>query len=719
METREMAGLSSDRPDERRATECHADGRPGSGILIDRELSWLEFNQRVLEEAQDPTVPLLERVKFLAIFSSNLDEFFMIRVADLKRQLRPGDHLPGWADSQPGDASPAEILAAVAARVHQLVDEQHRCFLEEVQPLLAAEGVRIVRPKDVTPEQGAMLEDYFHRTVLPVVTPLAIDPSHPFPHIANRALCLVVSLRPVEASLLPSASVAIVHIPVQVLPRFIRLPAAPGVHSFMLLEDVIRMNLPRLYHGYEILSAHAIRVTRDADLPLRRREDDDLMTTIQESLRDRRMGTAVRLQYDPDLPADVLARLVDELELDPADLYAGEGFTAFTDLAQLYSAVDLPRLKDRPLVPVSVAAFDQAPDVWTAIRHGDVLVHHPYHAFEAVTRFVQAAAEDPAVLAISMTLYRVSPTSPIARALTLAAEGGKEVAVLVELQARFDEEANIQWARALEEVGAHVVYGLVGYKTHCKACLVVRREGDVIRRYCHLATGNYNVRTGGVYSDLGLFTCRETFGEDLTELFNLLTGYTRPVQFHHLVVAPTGLREALVAKIRREADHARAGRPARLVAKLNSLVDPHLIEELAAASRAGVQVDLVVRGICCLRPGVPGLTDRIRAISIVDRFLEHARIFYFQNAGEEEFYLASADWMPRNLDHRMEAAFPVLAPVLRERLREILEVQLADTAKARVLLPDGRSTRVVAAGRPALRSQERLYELAASARWTA
>jgi len=317
-----------------------------------------------------------------------------------------------------------------------------------------------------------------------------------------------------------------------------------------------------------------------------------------------------------------------------------------------------------------------------------------------------------------MTLYRVSPTSPIARALTLAAEGGKEVAVLVELQARFDEEANIQWARALEEVGAHVVYGLVGYKTHCKACLVVRREGDVIRRYCHLATGNYNVRTGGVYSDLGLFTCRETFGEDLTELFNLQTGYTRPVQFHHLVVAPTGLREALVAKIRREADHARAGRPARLVAKLNSLVDPHLIEELAAASRAGVQVDLVVRGICCLRPGVPGLTDRIRAISIVDRFLEHARIFYFQNAGEEEFYLASADWMPRNLDYRMEVAFPVLAPVLRERLREILEVQLADTAKARVLLPDGRSTRVVAAGRPALRSQERLYELAASARWT-
>jgi polyphosphate kinase len=688
-----------------------------SEILIDRELSWLDFNRRVLEEARDPTVPLLERVKFLAIFSSNLDEFFMIRVADLKRQLR-GPAGDGPADPPEGE-TPTETLAAISARVHQLVDEQHRCFLEEVQPLLAAEGVRIVRPKDVTPEQAATLEEYFHRTVLPVVTPLAIDPGHPFPHIANRALCLVVSLRPAEPSVLPGTSLAIVHIPVQVLPRFIRLPAPPNQHVFMLLEDVIRLNLPRLYHGYEILSAHAIRVTRDADLQLHRREDDDLMATIEESLRERRMGTAVRLQYDPDLPADIHARLVDELELLPEDLYAGEGFTAFTDLAQIYAAVDLPRLKDRPLVPQPVVAFEQAPDVWAAIRQGDILVHHPYHPFDAVTRFVQAAAEDPAVLAINMTLYRVSPTSPIARALMLAAAAGKEVAVLVELQARFDEEANIRWARALEEVGAHVVYGLVGYKTHCKACLIVRREAEGIRRYCHLATGNYNVRTGGTYSDLGLFTCRDTFGEDLTELFNLLTGYTRPVRFNHIVVAPTGLRDALVSRIRREREHARAGRPARLVAKMNSLVDQPLAEELSEASQAGVQVDLIVRGICCLRPGLPGLTDRIRVVSIVDRFLEHARIFYFQNGGEEEFFLSSADWMPRNLDHRVEVAFPVLAPTLRDRIREILDVQLGDTSKARILLPDGRWTRVTTDGRPSLRSQERLYELAGSTRWTA
>jgi polyphosphate kinase len=360
-----------------------------------------------------------------------------------------------------------------------------------------------------------------------------------------------------------------------------------------------------------------------------------------------------------------------------------------------------------------VPAFESAADIWSAIRAGDILVAHPYQSFDAVTRFVREAALDPKVLAIKMTLYRVSPTSPIAQALTLAAENGKEVAVLVELQARFDEEANITWARALEEVGAHVVYGLVGYKTHCKACLVVRQETDAIRRYCHLATGNYNVRTAGVYADLGLFTCRETFGEDLTELFNLLTGYTRPPQFHHLLAAPTGLRDAFVDRIRREATHARAGRPSRIVAKMNSLVDGTLIEELYAASMSGVTIDLIVRGICCLRPGVPGLSDRIRVISIVDRYLEHARVFYFENAGAPEFLLASADWMPRNLDRRVEIAFPVVDALLQAQISTMLETQLGDTVKARRILGDGRSARVDGGERPLLRSQERLYELAA------
>jgi polyphosphate kinase len=679
--------------------------------LVNRELSWLEFNQRVLEEAQDPEVPLLERVKFLAIFSSNLDEFFMIRVAGLKRQILSRDQTPGSDGMTPGEA-----MGAIAARTHELVEQQHRTFLEELAPRLAAEGIRLVRPKEVDEAQQAVLEEFFRRSILPVLTPLAIDPGHPFPYLGNRSLCLVASIRPSIPSALPSTSLAVVHIPSQVVPRFVALPAPAGQYAFMLLEDVIRMQLPRLYHGYDILSCHAIRVTRDADLQIPRGRAD-LLSTIEASLRERRMGAAVRLQYEADLPAGVLTTLVEELELGPEDLYEGEGFTAFSDLFQLYQTVDLPRLKERPLPPLPLPAFQAGPDVFSAIRAGDVLAHHPYQSFDAVVRFVREAAVDPKVLAIKMTLYRVSPTSPIAQALTVAAENGKEVAVLVELQARFDEEANIRWARALEEVGAHVVYGLVGFKTHCKACLVVRQEADGIRRYVHLATGNYNVRTGGLYTDLGLFTCRESFGDDVSELFNLVTGYTRPQAFQHLLVAPAGLRDGLAARIRREADHARAGRRARIIAKMNSLVDRTLIEELYAASQAGVRIDLMVRGICCLRPGVEGLSERIRVISIIDRFLEHGRIFYFENGGASEYWLASADWMPRNLDHRVEVAFPVLEPALQEQIRDILEIQLADNVKARRILPDGRSERIHAGEDVALvRSQERLYELMASAR---
>jgi len=677
----------------------------GPDAFINRELSWLEFNRRVLEEAKDPTVPLLERVKFLSIFSSNLDEFFMVRVAELKRRIHSGDQ-----DTGPDGQTAAETMAAVVSRVHELVDEQHRCFLEEVQPLLAAEGILLLRPKEANEEQQRFLEEYFRRTLLPVLTPLAVDLGHPFPYLGNRSMCLVASIRSSTPSVLPHTTLSVIHIPSQVLPRFVPLPAPPGKHVFMLLEDVIRLHLPGLYSGYDILSSYAIRVTRDADLQPHGRPED-LLTSIEESLRERRLGAAVRLQYDADLPVEFLRTLLDELELAPEDLYEGEGFTAFSDLFQLYAAVDVPRLKDRPLPPHPVPAFERAPDIWSAIRAGDVLVHHPYQTFDAVTRFVREAAVDPKVLAIKMTFYRVSPASPIAVALRTAVEHGKEVAVLVELQARFDEEANIGWARALEEVGAHVVYGVAGFKTHCKACLVVRQEADGIRRYCHLATGNYNVRTGGLYADVGLFTMRESFGEDLTELFNLLTGYTRPHRFHHLLLAPSGLRQGMIERIRREAAHARAGRPARIIAKMNGLVDRRLIEELYEASGAGVQIDLIVRGICCLRPGVPGLSDNIRAISIIDRYLEHARIFFFENSGEGEYLLASADWMPRNLDRRVEIAFPVLDPRLQGHLREILEIQLADTVKARRILPDGSSVHVRAEGLPALRSQERLYDL--------
>jgi polyphosphate kinase len=672
--------------------------------FVNRELSWLEFNRRVLEEAQDPSVPLLERVKFLAIFSSNLDEFFMVRMAWLKRRIRAGDGTAG-----PDGLTPVETMRAVAARAHQLVNEQHRCFRDELQPLLASEGIVLVRPKEVGEDQQHFLAEYFGRTLLPVLTPMAVDAGQPFPYLGNRSLCLIVSLAPATPSALPVSALSVLHIPSQVLPRFVALPDGLTRHPFMLLDDVIRMHLPILYKGYTILSAYAIRITRDARLTMRERPAD-VLASMEESLRERGLGTAVRLQHDEDLPSHILATLRGELELAAEDLYAGKGFTAFSDLLQLHAAVDAPRLKDRRHCRIRAGVRARAGRLERHARRRHPRAP-PYHSFDAVTRFVHDAAVDPQVLAIKMTLYRVSPASPIAHALRTAVENGKEVAVLVELQARFDEEANIHWARALEEVGAHVIYRPVGLKIHCKACLVVRQEPDGIRRYCHLATGNYNARTGGVYGDLGLFTSRDAFGEDLTELFNLLTGYTRPQTFHHLLLAPDHLRDGLVMRVRRESAHARAGRPARIIAKMNGLVDGRLIEELYAASEAGVAIDLIVRGICCLRPGVPGLSSRIRVISIVDRYLEHARISYFENGGQAEYLLASADWMPRNLDRRVEIAFPVLDPDLQMRIREILEIQLADTVKARRILADGSSERMPTSGGRALRSQQRLYEI--------
>jgi polyphosphate kinase len=672
--------------------------------FVNRELSWLEFNRRVLEEAQDPSVPLLERVKFLAIFSSNLDEFFMVRVAALKRRIDAGEQQPGL-----DGLTPVETMAAVATRVHDLVDEQHRCFLETLQPLLAAEGIVLLHPHEITGEQQRFLEDHVRRALLPGLTPLAAAPDHPFPYLGNRSLCLVASVRAAASSAPSEDALSVIHVPNQALPRFVAVPDPARAHAFMLLEDAIRPYLSSIHGGHEVAWSRALRVTRDATLAPPGRAED-LIASLEASLRDRRLGTAVRLQHDAGLPPAVLTTLANELELEPEDLYAGKGFTAFTDLLQLYAAVDLPRLKDRPRPPHSVAAFESAPDIWSAIRAGDILVHHPYHAFDSVTRFVHEAAVDPAVLEIKMTLYRVSPASAIAQALRTAVENGKDVTVLVEVQARFDEEANIRWARAFEEVGARVVRGLPGLKTHCKACLVVRQEADGVRIYCHLATGNYNARTGGVYGDLGLFTSRDSFGEDVTELFDRLGGGTRAPNFHHLLVAPADLRDGLVERIRREADHARAGRPARIIAKMNGLVDRRLIEELYAASDAGVKIDLIVRGICCLRPGVPGLSENVRVISIVDRYLEHARIVHFDNAGQPECLLASADWMPRNLDRRVEIAFPVLDPGLQSRIREILEIQLADTVKARRILGNGRSVRIPAGGEPALRAQERLYD---------
>src|SRR5262245_31209462 len=676
----------------------------GESLLINRDLSWLEFNRRVLQEAKDPSVPLLERVKFLAIFSSNLDEFFMVRVAGLKRNVNnDGKVLAAGAGTS--------NLAAISQKVHELVEEQHLCFLDTILPQLNAEGIHLFRPEEISHEQEEFLEDYFKKTLYPIVTPLAIDPGHPFPYLANRSLCLVVSLQAKDISRLPYTELSIVHIPGQVVRRFIQLPTKEGQFAFVLLEDVLRQYLPRLYHGFDLLSMHAIRVTRDAEFVLEKRRNEDLLVTIEQGIRERRMGDAVRLQYDPDLPKELLTQLIEELELTGEDLYPARGFTAFTDLMQLYTAVNVPRLKDRPQPPLSLPSFGRGPDIWNTIRTGDVMIVHPYQSFDPVTHFVEEAAKDPKVLAIKMTLYRVAPNSPIAQALLRAAEAGKEVSVLVELQARFDEEANITWARALEEVGVHVVYGLVGYKTHCKACLIVRQEADSIRRYCHLSTGNYNARTSSVYSDIGLFTCRESFGEDLTELFNLLTGYARPQGFHYLVLAPSALREHFINLIRREADQAAAGQPARIIAKVNSLIDSAIIKELYNASQAGVQIDLIVRGMCSLRPDVPGMSEGIRVVSIVDRYLEHARIFYFQNGGNDTYLLASADWMPRNFDRRIEIAFPVIEPRLRAKLKDFLELQLADTVKGWWMQPDGDYVRTLDKDHSGVRFQERFYEI--------
>ncbi|HVY61445.1 MAG TPA: polyphosphate kinase 1, partial [Planctomycetota bacterium] len=604
-------------------------------------------------------------------------------------------------------------LERASARLRALVSEQHGVFAREIGPALAKAGVRVLEAAALAPDQRAFLAAHFRRTILPVVTPLAIDPGHPFPFLANRTICVALELRRREEDILPSSELAIVHIPSSVLPRFIRLPSAPGTWEFIALEDAIAMHAGELFAGYEVVSSNALRVTRDSEIVIDEDAADDLLTTIEEGLRARRSGAAVRLQYDAEMPAAVVEQLRSALELDARDTYPIHGHIAFSDLMQLYAEVDLPALKDPPMQPQRVPALEREPSVLASVARGDALVHHPYQSFDYVVRFLCEAAEDPAVLAIKMTLYRVGGASPIVEALRLAARNGKQVAVLMELKARFEEQANIAWARKLEDAGAHVIYGLPGFKTHAKACLVVRREEAGLRRYCHLATGNYNARTAQLYSDIALFSCREDLCDEVAALFNLITGYCQPPEFKHLAIAPKGLRARVVGLIRREAAHAAAGRPARIVAKMNGLEDPAVIDELYAASAAGVEVDLIVRGICCLRAGVPGLSERIRVRRIVDRFLEHARILYVANGGAPEYFLASADWMPRNLDRRVEVLFPVLEPALQAEVGQVLAAQLRDDVKARALGPSGENLPRKAPG--TWRSQERLIELARAA----
>ncbi|MGV3724396.1 MAG: polyphosphate kinase 1 [Actinomycetota bacterium] len=657
-------------------------------LYINRELSWLEFNHRVLEVALDARQPLLERVKFLAIVSSNLDEFFMVRVAGLKRQVKSQT-----AQYGPDGMTAEEQLRAISARCHDMVRDQYRYLQKELMPRLAAEGIVHHRMEDLTSEQSRWVKDYFHRQVFPVLTPLALDPSHPFPHLRNRSLNLVVSLRKSKG---PSGPIylAVVQVPT-VIPRLVQVPASntqPSGFHFVLLEDVIRSQMAELFQGMHISGCYPFRITRDSDLNFDEEEAEDLLETIEQEVRKREWGDAVRLEVGGGITPRALQQLLSALHLTEPDIYRTTGPLNLQDFMALYRLPDYSHLKDRPFVAPTVRALQGKKDLFSVLREQDVLLHHPYESFGSVVQFVQQAAEDPDVLAIKQTLYRTSGDSPIIAALTRAAQNGKQVTALVELRARFDEENNIGWARELERAGVHVVYGLVGLKTHCKVLLVVRREAgeERLRRYVHLGTGNYNPTTAKLYTDLGLLTSSLKIGQDASRLFNLLTGYSRVPNWRKLSVAPLGLRERVLELIEREREFARAGQEGRIVVQMNSVVDPEVIQALYRASQAGVKIDLIVRGICCLRAKLPGVSDNIRVISIVGRFLEHPRLLYVRNGGEEEVYLSSGDWMPRNLSRRVETMFPIEDPGLKRwLLDEVVAIKLQDTANAWELQADG------------------------------
>jgi polyphosphate kinase len=681
---------------------------------FNRATSWIEFNRRVLQEAYDDRTPLLERLKFMAIFSNNLDEFFMVRVAGIKQQIE--------ADVQQHSAdglSPQQQLDAICKQLQPLVCEQHRFFEQTLRPLLAAQGIVLLKFQDLKPSQQKVLDKYFEEQIFPVLTPLAIDPAHPFPYISSLSLNLAVVVKDGQTG---EQRLARVKVP-NGLPRFIPLPVEPKETKAATqkpqpwlgvpIEEVIAHNLEALFPGMVIRAYHAFRITRSGDLELETDNADDLLIAIEQEIRKRRFGSVVRLELQKEAPAAIRQMLLEELSLQEADIYEVEGLVG---LNSLFALRDLPRpdLQDplwQSVVPPRLQFVNQSDqddalptspdlanrageheglDFFSLIRDQDLLVHHPYEAFAAsVQRFITIAAHDPQVLAIKMTLYRTSGDSPIVKALIAAAENGKQVAALVELKARFDEENNILWARRLEKVGVHVVYGVPSLKTHAKTVMVVRREAGKIIRYVHLGTGNYNPKTARLYEDLGLFSCQPDLGADLSDLFNFLTGYSRQRDYRKLLVAPVSLRERLLQLIAREAKHAQTGQPGRIIVKMNAITDTELIIALYQASQAGVKIDLIIRGMCCLRPGVARVSENIRVISVIGRFLEHSRIFYFENQGQPEVFIGSADWRGRNLDRRVEVVTPIEDPKIKAKLREILDILLLDNRQAWELQPDG------------------------------
>ena len=657
-----------------------------SKVFINRELSWLEFDARVLGEAEDVLNPLFERLKFLSITASNLDEFFMVRVASLKDMVNAG-----YTKKDIAGMTAGEQLAALDERTHAFVKRQYKIYNNELVPALAKEGFHIIGShEELTHEQEIFVDKYFHEDVYPVLTPMAVDSSRPFPLIRNKTLNIAALLKKKNGDD-DETEFATVQVP-SVLPRFVRLPGEQD--TIILLEEIIERNIDKLFLNYDILCAYPYRIMRNADLSIDEEDAADLLKEIEKQLKKRQWGQAIRLEVQGNIDKQLLKKLKSELNITDSDIYRIDGPLDLTFLMKMYGSFDYGKLKTPKYVPAPVPELMNGKNIFEAIREGDILLHHPYQTFDPVVDFVRQAANDPSVLAIKQTLYRVSGNSPIVAALANAAENGKQVSVLVELKARFDEENNIIWARKLEQAGCHVIYGLVGLKTHSKITLVVRREEDGIRRYVHLGTGNYNDSTAKLYCDMGLFTCSPAIGEDATAVFNMLSGYSEPVGWNKLSLAPLWLRDRFHYLVEREIRHAKEGQEAHIIAKMNSVCDKDIIELMYKASKAGVKIELIVRGICCLIPQLESVSENITVRSIVGTFLEHSRIFYFENGGNPEIYMASADWMSRNLDRRVEIMFPVEDAKLKKEVKHILDVQLADNVKAQLMQPDGSYVRV-------------------------
>lgn len=675
---------------------------------VNRELSWLEFNQRILNEAKDKSLPILERIKFLAITASNLDEFFMVRVASLKDMVHAG-----YTKKDLAGMKPLEQLSAISTVTKDFMESQCATYNRSLLPLLKQNGIEIIEKfEKLTEEQSAYVDRYFTEEVYPVLTPLAVDASRPFPLIANKSLNIAGLVTPKQDSKLLGEHIEsedYEFITVQVpagLPRLVSVPSETAEDCFILLEQIIEKNLPKLFLNYNVICAYPYRIMRNADLSIDEDDASDLLKEIQKSLKMRQWGEVIRLEVEDKTDKRVLEFLCENLSVSKEAVYKINGPIDFTFLMKLYGIEGYDKLRIKPYAPVTVKLIAEEKSIFDAIKKQDIFLHHPYESFQPVVDFIQQASVDKDVLAIKQTLYRVSGNSPIIAALAKAAEMGKQVTVLVELKARFDEENNINWARRLEKAGCHVIYGLVGLKTHCKIALVVRREEDGIKRYVHLGTGNYNDSTAKIYTDCGIFTCSEPFGEDATAVFNMLSGYSEPAQWNKLVVAPIWLRNKFYELIDREISHAKKGKKALIIAKMNSLCDQKIIAKLYEASSCGIKIHLIVRGICCLKVGIPGVSENITVCSIVGNFLEHSRIFYFYNEGHEEIYMGSADWMPRNLDRRVEIIFPVEEESAKAKAKHILDIQLKDNLKAYYLSQDGEYLRIDKRGKEIVGAQD-------------